>query len=174
MLEHVIYFRTVKTHSPLISACGIHTQEESGPRQVGWIRGIYPTEDTAGAAIEAGEAAALPPHCRNALSIHHRRRQRALLQAERRVDERAIPPFVHRPLRGRRCQCHFVLHQWYARQFSIPRPGGDVGRATAGGRAHGGLPAFGAEIAGTEITHKTLLAGILKSLCRHLTSPHLP
>lgn len=34
---------------------GIHTQEESGPRQVGWIRGIYPTEDTAGAAIEAGE-----------------------------------------------------------------------------------------------------------------------
>ena len=33
----------------------IHTLEEAGPRQVGWIRGVYPTEKTARAAIEAGE-----------------------------------------------------------------------------------------------------------------------
>ena len=33
----------------------IHTLEEAGPRQVGWIRGVYPTEETACAAIEAGE-----------------------------------------------------------------------------------------------------------------------
>lgn len=33
----------------------IHSMEEAGPRQVGWIRSIYPTEDTARAAIEAGE-----------------------------------------------------------------------------------------------------------------------
>ena len=33
----------------------IHTAEEKGPKQVGWIRSIYPTEATARAAIEAGE-----------------------------------------------------------------------------------------------------------------------
>ncbi len=33
----------------------IHTIEEKGPRQIGWIRSIYPTEETARQAIEAGE-----------------------------------------------------------------------------------------------------------------------
>lgn len=33
----------------------IHTTEEKGPRQVGWIRSIYPTEATAREAVEAGE-----------------------------------------------------------------------------------------------------------------------
>ena len=33
----------------------IHSAEEAGPRQVGWIRSIYPTQDTARTAIEAGE-----------------------------------------------------------------------------------------------------------------------
>ena len=33
----------------------IHSMEETGPRQVGWIRSIYPTEETACAAVEAGE-----------------------------------------------------------------------------------------------------------------------
>lgn len=33
----------------------IHSAEEAGPRQVGWIRSIYPTRDTARSAIEAGE-----------------------------------------------------------------------------------------------------------------------
>lgn len=33
----------------------IHTLEEAGPRQVGWIRSIYPTEATARCAVEAGE-----------------------------------------------------------------------------------------------------------------------
>ena len=33
----------------------IHSAEEAGPRQVGWIRSIYPTEATAKEAIEAGE-----------------------------------------------------------------------------------------------------------------------
>ena len=33
----------------------IHSLEEAGPKQVGWIRELYPTEDTARAAIEAGE-----------------------------------------------------------------------------------------------------------------------
>lgn len=33
----------------------IHTLEEAGPRQVGWIRSIYPTQATARQAVEAGE-----------------------------------------------------------------------------------------------------------------------
>ncbi len=33
----------------------IHTKEEAGPKQVGWIRSIYPTEETARQAVEAGE-----------------------------------------------------------------------------------------------------------------------
>lgn len=33
----------------------IHTMEEKGPQATGWIRGIYPTEETARAAVEAGE-----------------------------------------------------------------------------------------------------------------------
>jgi len=33
----------------------IHTEEESGRAVIGWIRGVYPTEDTARQALEAGE-----------------------------------------------------------------------------------------------------------------------
>ena len=33
----------------------IHTKEEAGPKQIGWIRSIYPTCETARQAVEAGE-----------------------------------------------------------------------------------------------------------------------
>ncbi len=33
----------------------IHTGEEAGPKQIGWIRSVYPTEETARQAVEAGE-----------------------------------------------------------------------------------------------------------------------
>ncbi len=33
----------------------IHTQEEQGLAQIGWIRGIYPTEETAREALRAGD-----------------------------------------------------------------------------------------------------------------------
>jgi len=33
----------------------IHTAEESGKTFVGWIRGVYPTENTARAAVERGD-----------------------------------------------------------------------------------------------------------------------
>lgn len=33
----------------------IHTQEEAGLAVIGWIRGVYPTDDTAREAIQAGE-----------------------------------------------------------------------------------------------------------------------
>lgn len=33
----------------------IHTEEESGRAVIGWVRGVYPTEETAREALEAGE-----------------------------------------------------------------------------------------------------------------------
>lgn len=33
----------------------IHTQEEAGNLSIGWQRGVYPTEDTARASVEAGD-----------------------------------------------------------------------------------------------------------------------
>ena len=33
----------------------IHTAEDRGETAIGWVRGIYPTEDTARAAWKAGE-----------------------------------------------------------------------------------------------------------------------
>ena len=33
----------------------IHTEEESGRAVIGWVRGVYPTEQTARDALEAGE-----------------------------------------------------------------------------------------------------------------------
>ena len=33
----------------------IHSREEQGLTSIGWIRGIYPTEETARDAIECGE-----------------------------------------------------------------------------------------------------------------------
>lgn len=33
----------------------IHTQEEAGQVSIGWIRGVYPTEDTARSTLEADE-----------------------------------------------------------------------------------------------------------------------
>ena len=33
----------------------IHTEEENGNVSIGWIRGIYPTEDTAGRALQRGD-----------------------------------------------------------------------------------------------------------------------
>lgn len=47
------------THDDLAAIAAIyddiHSAEEKGPRQVGWLRSIYPTEDTAKEAIDAGE-----------------------------------------------------------------------------------------------------------------------
>lgn len=55
---------------PAISAIyeAIHDREEAGRLTIGWARGVYPTADTARAAIEAGELYVLEHEGRAAAS----------------------------------------------------------------------------------------------------------
>lgn len=49
--------RAVEADIPLVAAIydRILTEEENGRAAIGWVRGIYPTEETARQALEAGE-----------------------------------------------------------------------------------------------------------------------
>jgi len=55
--QNVVVRRATSADIPAVVAIydRILTEEELGHASIGWIRGIYPTEDTANAAMRAGE-----------------------------------------------------------------------------------------------------------------------